>query len=39
MAENYELFVLRQLSTKAIEECTDTELLDLIYKLLIQGDK
>lgn len=32
---NAELLLLKQLINDAIEECTDAELLDLIYKLII----
>lgn len=33
-----ELTALRQMIIPAVEQCTDTDLLDLIYKLLIQVD-
>ena len=32
------LIALRQLITHALELCTDIDLLDLIYKLLITND-
>lgn len=30
-----EIELLKKLATQAISECTDTDLLDLVYKLLI----
>lgn len=30
---------LRQMIVQALKECTDTALLDLIYKLIITDDK
>ena len=33
--EDADPFALRQLITSALEVCTDTDLLDLIYKILI----
>lgn len=33
--KNIDLLLLKQLINDAIEECSDTDILDLIYKLII----
>lgn len=37
MEDDLVIGVLRAMVTEAVAVCTDTELLDLVYKLLIQG--
>lgn len=32
-----ELAAMQELTTRAVAECTDADLLDLVYKLIVQG--
>lgn len=37
--ENKELHTLRQMLAQAAEQCQDPDLLDLVYKILVQSSE